>query len=130
MAMARGTAPGPVGEPWRVGGGRGGERASAAGRVQPVALRLVGVREIVIEAFAPEAYWAVGAGVMADAGASFTVRLGGLDGEVGAGVHSQGVLRDQRVWPLARSSIAMPKWIAPLGVVATRRSHVRLTTWP
>ncbi|MYE01239.1 MAG: type I DNA topoisomerase [Alphaproteobacteria bacterium] len=60
---------------WRkIRGGR------SAGRVQSVALRLVCAREAEIEAFEPEEYWTVDAGVMADAGGGFMARLSGLDG--------------------------------------------------
>ena len=52
----------------------------SAGRVQSVALRLVCEREAEIEAFVPREYWTVEAGVMADAGGTFTVELCGLDG--------------------------------------------------
>ena len=52
----------------------------SAGRVQSVALRLVCEREAEIEAFVPREYWTVEAGVMANAGGTFTVDLCGLDG--------------------------------------------------
>ncbi len=69
---------------WRkVRGGR------SAGRVQSVALRLVCEREAEIEAFLPEEYWTVEAGVTAERGGSFTARLAGLDGEA-LGRHALG----------------------------------------
>ena len=51
----------------------------SAGRVQSVALRLICEREAEIEAFTPQEYWTVDAGVMAERG-SFTARLVRLDG--------------------------------------------------
>ena len=53
----------------------------SAGRVQSVALRLICEREAEIEAFVPQEYWTVDAGVMAERG-SFTARLVRLDGAV------------------------------------------------
>ena len=53
----------------------------SAGRVQSVALRLVCAREAEIEAFEPQEYWTIDAGVMTERGGSFTARLGGLDGQ-------------------------------------------------
>ena len=46
----------------------------SAGRVQSVALRLICEREAEIEAFTPQEYWTVDAGVMAERG-SCTARL-------------------------------------------------------
>ena len=53
----------------------------SAGRVQSVALRLVCAREAEIEAFEPQTYWTLDAGVMAERGGRFSARLGRLDGE-------------------------------------------------
>ena len=53
----------------------------SAGRVQSVALRLVCEREAEIEAFAPKAYWTVGAEAAAQKeGLAFTAALARLDG--------------------------------------------------
>ena len=52
----------------------------SAGRVQSVVLRLVCEREAQIEAFVPQEYWTVAAGVTADDGGTFTAELSGIDG--------------------------------------------------
>jgi len=54
--------------------------ARSAGRVQSVALRLICEREAEIEAFRPEEYWTVDAGLTTPAGEPFTARLTHLDG--------------------------------------------------
>src|SRR3569623_770714 len=54
--------------------------AKSAGRVQSVALRLVVEREQEIEAFTPEEYWSIDAGLSA-AGGDFKAKLVQLDGK-------------------------------------------------
>jgi DNA topoisomerase-1 len=53
----------------------------SAGRVQSVALRLVVDREREIEAFKPEEYWNISAGMAAPSGAPFVAKLAAADGE-------------------------------------------------
>ena len=53
----------------------------SAGRVQSVALRLIVDREREIEAFVPDEYWNVGAGLANQAGAAFMSKLASADGE-------------------------------------------------
>ncbi|WP_306117913.1 MULTISPECIES: type I DNA topoisomerase [unclassified Roseitalea] len=55
--------------------------ARSAGRVQSVALRLVCDRETEIERFKPEEYWQIVAHLKSSAGAPFTARLTGFDGD-------------------------------------------------
>ena len=68
----------------------------SAGRVQSVALRLVCEREAEIDAFAPRAYWTVGAEVAAGGDAAFGAALRRLDGaEIGeAGLAAERMARD------------------------------------
>ena len=68
----------------------------SAGRVQSVALRLVCERESEIDAFAPRAYWTVGAEVAAGGGAAFGAALRRLDGaEIGeAGLAAERMASD------------------------------------
>ena len=68
----------------------------SAGRVQSVALRLVCERESEIDAFAPRAYWTVGAEVAAGGGAAFGAALSRLDGaEIGeAGLAAERMASD------------------------------------
>ena len=55
--------------------------ARSAGRVQSVALRVVCDRETEIEQFKPEEYWSILAYLTTQAGAPFTARLTGFDGD-------------------------------------------------
>ena len=55
--------------------------ARSAGRVQSVALRLICEREIEIEAFRPQEYWTVDAGLRSAGGDLVPARLSMLDGE-------------------------------------------------
>ena len=54
--------------------------ARSAGRVQSVALRLVCDREAEIEAFVPQEYWSVEAGVSSPQGKDFNARLFAMNG--------------------------------------------------
>lgn len=54
--------------------------ARSAGRVQSVALRLVCDREAEIEAFVPQEYWSVEAGVSSPGGKDFNTRLFAMNG--------------------------------------------------
>ncbi len=54
--------------------------ARSAGRVQSVALRLVCDREAEIEAFVPQEYWSVEAGVTSPSGKDFNTRLFAMKG--------------------------------------------------
>ncbi|MDI1434373.1 type I DNA topoisomerase [Polyangium sorediatum] len=53
----------------------------SAGRVQSVALRLIVDREREIDAFVPEEYWNVSAGLSAPSGAPFVAKLAAAEGE-------------------------------------------------
>ncbi|MBY0448955.1 MAG: type I DNA topoisomerase, partial [Hyphomonadaceae bacterium] len=55
--------------------------ARSAGRVPSVALRLVCERELEIEAFKPQEYWTLEAGLQSQAGEAIAARLSILDGE-------------------------------------------------
>ncbi|MEL7171692.1 MAG: type I DNA topoisomerase, partial [Pseudomonadota bacterium] len=55
--------------------------ARSAGRVQSVALRLVVEREQEIEAFVPQEYWTVKAGLEGAKGSAFEARLTSIDGK-------------------------------------------------
>ncbi|MEM7496971.1 MAG: type I DNA topoisomerase [Pseudomonadota bacterium] len=55
--------------------------ARSAGRVQSVALRLVVEREQEIEAFVPQEYWSVKAGLEAAKGSAFEARLTAIEGK-------------------------------------------------
>src|SRR5437868_7505843 len=73
--------------------------ARSAGRVQAVALRLVGDRELEIEKFVPREYWSLAALLATPRGETFEARLVGADGQkiqrldIGSGTEAEAFKR-------------------------------------